>query len=246
MSGGQHHDRGFTLIETVMVVAMLVLIVAAPQLPSPPSFDSSTPLTEATVDDARTLLGMTTYLPEDVDSTPASGFDLPPTRTASDNQSTGCAGERNRRFQPLAPLVERERRFHDLIHRQLPTDPRIHRIVGRAVLLRQRWHRVHCQHDESSAGIEWAGSGRGPGALRAHRLRRHQRRDHHQERPDPVARGTVEQPGRNPSANAAGCVSPFLPATCRQRLEMSPPPLRSTLRSPSRSTCRTPTSGTPW
>ncbi len=92
--------RGFTLIETLMVVAMLGLI-ATVLAAAFTVIVRTQPPTEATVDDARTLLGITTYLPEDVDSTPAAGFDLPTPRADSDNQPTGCAGNATDGFSLL-------------------------------------------------------------------------------------------------------------------------------------------------
>jgi prepilin-type N-terminal cleavage/methylation domain-containing protein len=100
MSERRRGDSGFTLIEALMVIAMLGLI-AAVLAATFTVIVRTQPPTEATIDDARTLLGITTYLPEDVDSTPAAGFDLPTTRTDSDNQPTGCSGNATDGFSLL-------------------------------------------------------------------------------------------------------------------------------------------------
>lgn len=50
------------------------------------------PPSEARSDDSRTTLGLTTYLPEDVNSTPPTGFDRPSTRAAAAAQPIGCTG----------------------------------------------------------------------------------------------------------------------------------------------------------
>ena len=38
----------------------------------------NTPTTEARAEDARSMMGLVTWLPQDVDSTPPTGFDLDP------------------------------------------------------------------------------------------------------------------------------------------------------------------------
>ncbi len=83
--------RGFTLIETLIVVGLLGIIMVALSATFGVIVRSHPP-TEATVDDARTTLGLTTYLPEDVDSAPVAGIDRPNTRAGADSQVTGCAG----------------------------------------------------------------------------------------------------------------------------------------------------------
>src|SRR4051794_11994302 len=82
-------NRGFTLIETIIVVGLIGIIAVALAATFTVIVRTQAP-NEVRADDARTSLGLTTYLPEDVDSTPASGFDRPSTRAAADAQGTGC------------------------------------------------------------------------------------------------------------------------------------------------------------
>lgn len=80
-----HRDGGVTLIEMLVVVAVLGLIAAVIAAAFVVVVRTS-PTTEARIDDSRTILGLTIYLPEDVNSTPPSGYDFVP------STSTGCAG----------------------------------------------------------------------------------------------------------------------------------------------------------
>ncbi len=72
-----NNDRGFSLIESVIsiaimgVVAVSLGLIVSVVLRTAPSADGRN-------DDARSLLGLTTYMPEDVNSTPADNFELDP------------------------------------------------------------------------------------------------------------------------------------------------------------------------
>lgn len=91
-------DRGFTLVETIIVIGMIGLIssVLAAVFTV---FIRTQPNSENRADTSRTSLGLTTYLPEDVNSTPPTGFSRPSVRddlnpstdTDAAGQGTGCA-----------------------------------------------------------------------------------------------------------------------------------------------------------
>ncbi len=67
-------DRGFTLIETVIVMTTIGLIAAA--LAATVSVVLRTaPPTEERANDARSLQGLVTWIPQDVDAAPPGGFD---------------------------------------------------------------------------------------------------------------------------------------------------------------------------
>ena len=67
-------DRGFTLIEVVIVLSTIGLIAAA--LAATVSVVLRTlPPTEVRADDARSLQGLVTWIPQDVDAAPPGGFD---------------------------------------------------------------------------------------------------------------------------------------------------------------------------
>jgi type II secretory pathway pseudopilin PulG len=85
-----HADRGFTLVETLLTVLMVALISGVIAVSASVIFRAR-PAAEARVDDARTLLGLTTYLPEDMNSTPPGGLELPTTFADADSQTTGCS-----------------------------------------------------------------------------------------------------------------------------------------------------------
>lgn len=80
--GSRERDRGTTLIE-MLVVTIIMGLVASVLAFSFIVIIRTTPGTEARTDDARTLLSVTTYLPQDVNSTPPNGFDFAPNATAS-------------------------------------------------------------------------------------------------------------------------------------------------------------------
>jgi prepilin-type N-terminal cleavage/methylation domain-containing protein len=70
-----NNDRGFSLVEMVISVSIMGLVavslglIVSVVLRTAPSADGR-------IDDARSLLGLTTYMPEDVNSTPAGNFNL--------------------------------------------------------------------------------------------------------------------------------------------------------------------------
>jgi prepilin-type N-terminal cleavage/methylation domain-containing protein len=78
-------DGGFTLIEVLVVVAVLGLlstVLAATFV----VVIRTNPANEQRVDDARILKGISTWLPPDIDSTPSAGFDTNPSKVSD------CAG----------------------------------------------------------------------------------------------------------------------------------------------------------
>ena len=77
-------DSGFTLIEATISISLVGLISVV--LASTFSVVvRNTPKTEERIDNAKTLQGVVTWLPQDVDSTPATGFD------ESSTAVTGCS-----------------------------------------------------------------------------------------------------------------------------------------------------------
>ena len=79
----RRRDRGFTLVELVMSVAVMGLICTVIAAVITTAFRNN-PMVEIRTDTAHTLKGLVTWLPQDVDSTPPTGFDLSPTA------SSGC------------------------------------------------------------------------------------------------------------------------------------------------------------
>ena len=78
------NDKGFTLIEATISISIVGLIsVVLANVFS--VVVHSVPKTEERIDNAKTLQGLVTWLPQDVDSTPATGFD------ESSNAATGCS-----------------------------------------------------------------------------------------------------------------------------------------------------------
>ena len=77
-------DRGFTLVELVMAIAIMGLISTVIAAVITTAFKNN-PMAEIRTDTAHTLKGLVTWLPQDVDSTPPTGFDLSPTA------ASGCA-----------------------------------------------------------------------------------------------------------------------------------------------------------
>lgn len=70
-------DRGFTLPE--VLISMVVLVTIATVMTGVVSVVlRSSPDAEARAEDARSVLGLVTWLPQDVDSTPPTGFDTDP------------------------------------------------------------------------------------------------------------------------------------------------------------------------
>ena len=81
-------DSGFTLPEVLITVVVLGIIMAV--LGGVFSvYLRSTPTTEARAEDARSVMGLVTWLPQDVDSTPATGFDVDPSATSGCSLNPG-------------------------------------------------------------------------------------------------------------------------------------------------------------
>ena len=77
-------DKGFTLIEATISISIIGLIsVVLAQVFT--VVVHSTPKTDERIDNAKTLQGLVTWLPQDVDSTPGPNFDESP------GASTGCS-----------------------------------------------------------------------------------------------------------------------------------------------------------
>ncbi|NNE12367.1 MAG: prepilin-type N-terminal cleavage/methylation domain-containing protein [Ilumatobacter sp.] len=81
-------DTGLTLIELVVVMVVIGLVLVSITV-SFVALARTAPRNEARSDDSRSLLGMTTFLPEDVNSTPPNGFIFTQTVSAVD---AGCLG----------------------------------------------------------------------------------------------------------------------------------------------------------
>lgn len=91
---GRRVDRGFTLIETVIVV-LIIGIVSGTMVGVVAVVLRTTPPTEVRSDDARSLQGLVTWLPQDVDAAPPGGFNTDPSVA-----SWPCGGS-----APAAPNV---------------------------------------------------------------------------------------------------------------------------------------------
>ncbi len=81
-------DHGFTLTE-VLISVVVMGIIATVLGGVFTVFMRSTPTTEARADDARSVMGLVTWLPQDVDSTPATGFDVGQSTASGCNQNPG-------------------------------------------------------------------------------------------------------------------------------------------------------------
>lgn len=80
----KHRDKGFSLPE-VLISVVLMATISTVMVGVVAVVLRNAPTTSARADDARTLQGIVTWLPQDVDSTPPNGFDTSPTR------ATGCS-----------------------------------------------------------------------------------------------------------------------------------------------------------
>jgi prepilin-type N-terminal cleavage/methylation domain-containing protein len=76
-SNGRRRDAGFTLTELLIVVVVMGLL-ATTLAGVVVIVIKTTPSTEARADDARSLQGLVTWLPEDVDAAPPDGFNQNP------------------------------------------------------------------------------------------------------------------------------------------------------------------------
>lgn len=78
-------DPGMTLIEILVVLSILGLLATVIAFTFV-AIIRTNPSTEARADDARTVLGLNIYVPEDVNSTPPSGYDF------AESAGSGCGG----------------------------------------------------------------------------------------------------------------------------------------------------------
>lgn len=83
-------DRGFTLVELVMAIAIMGLISTVIAAVITTAFRNN-PMAEIRTDTAHTLKGLVTWLPQDVDSTPPTGFDLSSTAASGCTSSPGTS-----------------------------------------------------------------------------------------------------------------------------------------------------------
>lgn len=81
-------DKGFTLIEATIAISIigLISVVLANVFTV---VVHSVPKTDERIDNAKTLQGLVTWLPQDVDSTPATGFDESPSAVTGCSDSPG-------------------------------------------------------------------------------------------------------------------------------------------------------------
>jgi prepilin-type N-terminal cleavage/methylation domain-containing protein len=81
-------DRGFTLIELLLAITLVGVIGTVVASMVVVTLRTN-PLTEQRTDIARTLQGLVTWLPQDVDSTPPTGFGLDPDSPSGCTDSEG-------------------------------------------------------------------------------------------------------------------------------------------------------------
>lgn len=86
-AGQTRRDIGFTLIELLLAITLVGVIGTVVASMVVVTLRTN-PLTEQRTDIARTLQGLVTWLPQDVDSTPPTGFGLDP------DSPSGCADSR--------------------------------------------------------------------------------------------------------------------------------------------------------
>lgn len=81
-------DRGSTLLEMVVGITLIGL-VAVGATGALQASQAASPVADSAADEARSMQGVVTWLPQDVDSTPPGGFDLDPARTTGCSESPG-------------------------------------------------------------------------------------------------------------------------------------------------------------
>jgi prepilin-type N-terminal cleavage/methylation domain-containing protein len=81
-------DSGFTLPE-VLISVVIIAMIATVMVGVTAVVLRNTPTTEARAEDARSMMGLVTWLPQDVDSTPPGGFDTAKTTASGCNVSPG-------------------------------------------------------------------------------------------------------------------------------------------------------------
>lgn len=79
------HSNGFTLVELIIVVGLMGMIAVVLSAVIVVIIKTS-PAASTRIDDARVLQGLVTWLPQDVDSTPTTGFNVAAAKV------TGCNG----------------------------------------------------------------------------------------------------------------------------------------------------------
>jgi prepilin-type N-terminal cleavage/methylation domain-containing protein len=82
-------DRGFTLPE-LLICVVVIGTIATVLVGVTAVVLRSTPSAEARAQDARSMMGLVTWLPQDVDSTPPTGFDTAPGTSSGCNISPGA------------------------------------------------------------------------------------------------------------------------------------------------------------
>jgi prepilin-type N-terminal cleavage/methylation domain-containing protein len=85
-------DRGFTLPE-LLISVVIIATIATVMVGVTSVVLRNTPSTQARAEDARSMMGLVTWLPQDVDSTPPTGFDVG--KTTDSGCGTDPAGSTN-------------------------------------------------------------------------------------------------------------------------------------------------------
>jgi prepilin-type N-terminal cleavage/methylation domain-containing protein len=88
MNRRSSRDRGFTLVELLISLTLMGTIAAVATAVISTTIRTSPVAADAT-DEARTVQGIVTWLPQDVDSTPPTGFDTNPATSSGCTQSSG-------------------------------------------------------------------------------------------------------------------------------------------------------------
>ncbi len=71
---GRNRDSGFTLVEVLIVTLIMGVVMTTLAAVTSVILRTASP-TEARTDNARSVQGLVTWLPQDVDATPPTGFD---------------------------------------------------------------------------------------------------------------------------------------------------------------------------